>query len=274
MVAVSLKNAAGAPDYSPGGGAVRFEDVHFHYTNQPQPLYEDLNVDIRAGERVALVGESGSGKSSFVKLVQRLYDLNGGRILIDEQDVAQVRQDSLRRNIALVPQDPILFHRTLLENIRYARPEASREEVIEASRKAHAHEFIDRLDTGYDTLVGERGIKLSGGERQRVAIARAILADTPLLLMDEATSSLDSITEQLIQDAIATLMEGRTSILIAHRLSTIRKVDRILVFDQGRIIEEGSHKVLMQRPGGAYRRMYEMQYFSDDTADDPTVAAS
>ncbi|NRA02055.1 MAG: ABC transporter ATP-binding protein [Myxococcales bacterium] len=251
----------GAPEFRPGPGAIRFENVSFGYSNQPVRLFQGLNVEIRAGEKLALVGESGSGKSSFAKLLQRLYDVDGGRVLVDGQNVSGVTQESLRRAISMVPQEPILFHRSLADNIGYARPDADRAMIVEAARRAHAHEFIDKLDLGYETLVGERGIKLSGGERQRVAIARAILADAPILVLDEATSSLDSITEQLIQDALATLMAGRTAVVIAHRLSTVRSVDRILVFDDGCIIEEGSHQTLMLRPGGVYRSLVEMQTF-------------
>jgi ATP-binding cassette subfamily B protein len=241
---------------------VRFEHVDFGYRNQPEPIFAGLDVEIAPGERVALVGESGSGKSTFVKLLQRLYDVDGGRIRIDGRDVAEVGQASLRNAISVVPQEPILFHRSLAENIGYAKPEATRDEIVEAASRAHAHEFITRLTHGYDTLVGERGIKLSGGERQRVAIARAILADAPILVLDEATSSLDSVTEQLIQDALVKLLEGRTAIIIAHRLSTIRRVDRILVFDAGRIVESGTHEELMKRDAGRYRELVEMQAFA------------
>ncbi len=265
---------ADAPDahaFRPGRGAVRFERVRFGYPNQPTPVFADLDVTIEAGEKVAVVGPSGAGKTTFVKLIQRLHDVDAGRILIDGQDVRAVTQSSLRRAIALVPQEPILFHRSLLENIGYAQPEADRDAIEAAARQAHAHEFIEQLPQGYDTLVGERGIKLSGGERQRVAIARAILADAPLLILDEATSSLDSITEHLIQQAIHTLLEGRTAILIAHRLSTVREADRILVFESGRVVEEGSHVELMARRGGVYRRLYDMQalgFLDQDGADD------
>ncbi len=215
------------------------------------------------------MGESGSGKTTFVKLLQRLYDLDSGRILVDGQNIAQVTQESLRERVALVPQEPILFHRTLAENIAYAKPSATHDEIVTAARKAHAHEFIERLEQGYDTLVGERGIKLSGGERQRVAIARAILADCPILILDEATSSLDSVTESLIQDGISNLMEGRTAILVAHRLSTIRSVDRILVFSAGEIVESGSHRELMANASGHCRRMYDMQVLGSlDSEDD------
>ena len=256
-----VRDDTAAQPFRPGPGEIRFEAVNFGYRNQPSPVFEGLDVVIRPGEKLALVGESGSGKSTFAKLLQRLYDLDGGRVVVDGQDISGVQQESLRSAISVVPQEPILFHRSLAENIAYAKPDASPEEVALAARRAHAHEFIEKLDRGYDTLVGERGIKLSGGERQRVAIARAILADAPILVLDEATSSLDSLTEQLIQDALTTLMEGRTAVIIAHRLSTIRKVDRILVFDRGRILEEGSHADLLRRDGGHYRRLVAMQTF-------------
>jgi ATP-binding cassette, subfamily B, bacterial len=254
-----VDDAPDAVELRPRAGEVRFEDVTFRYANQPDPVLEHFSLRIAPGEKVALVGESGAGKTTLVKLLQRLYDVNGGRIVVDDQDIARVTQESLRRAISLVPQEPILFHRTLRENIRYGRPDASDAAVMAAARKAHAHEFIERLAEGYETLVGERGIKLSGGERQRVAIARAILADAPILVLDEATSSLDSITEHYIQEAIASLMQGRTAILIAHRLSTVRQCDRILVFDHGRIVEQGTHEVLMQRPDGTYRSLFDMQ---------------
>ncbi len=264
LVAISrtdyqVADIPGAPQFVPGSGEIRCQGIGFRYPNQPRPLFKDLELSIAPGEKVALVGESGSGKSTFVNLLRRVYDLDSGRIVIDGQNIAEVQQSSLRRAIALVPQEPILFHRSLAENIGYARPGASRGEIVDAARKAHADEFVSRLENDYETLVGERGIKLSGGERQRVAIARAILADAPILILDEATSSLDSITEQLIQDAIRNLMKNRTAIIVAHRLSTVRQVDRILVFDQGRIVEQGSHQVLMQRDGGFYRRLFELQ---------------
>jgi ATP-binding cassette subfamily B protein len=240
-------------------GAVRFERVRFHYRGHDRPLFDGLDVAIRAGERVALVGRSGSGKTTFTKLLQRLHEIQGGRILVDGQDIAGVTLESLRRAIALVPQEPVLFHRSLAENIAYARPDATQAEVERAARLAHADAFIDRLPDRYATLVGERGVKLSGGERQRVAIARAILADRPILVLDEATSSLDSEAEGLIQDALERLMAGRTTVVIAHRLSTVRSVDRILVFEQGRIVEEGNHEALLARPNGAYRRLHRLQ---------------
>ena len=257
--APQIADAPGAPAFAPRRGAVRFEAVRFRYPGQHRPVFDGLDAEIAAGEKVALVGASGAGKTSFVKLIQRLHDVDGGRVLVDGQDVRAVTQASLRAAIALVPQEPILFHRSLAENIAYGRPDASFEAIERAARQAHAHEFIERLPQGYDTLVGERGVKLSGGERQRVAIARAILADAPLLILDEATSSLDSITERWIQDAIGRVMEGRTAILVAHRLSTVRKVDRILVFEAGRIVEAGSHAELMTRESGIYRRLHDMQ---------------
>src|SRR5215831_3693370 len=253
---------ADAPDARPiliEGGRIVFDNVTFHYGGHRAPLYDGLSIDIRSGERVGLVGRSGSGKTTFVKLVQRLYDVSGGRILIDGQDIADATQQSLRSQIAIVQQDPILFHRTLAENIAYGRPGASLAAIEQAARLANAHDFILRLPQGYGTLVGERGVKLSGGERQRVALARAFLADTPVLILDEATSSLDSESEALIQEAMARLMTGRTAIVIAHRLSTVRSLDRILVFDHGRIVEQGTHAALTARAGGIYRGLFERQ---------------
>ncbi len=252
-----------ATSFVPGPGDLCLENVTFQYENQPTALYDNFSLNIKPGEKVALVGKSGSGKSTFVKLVQRLYDLSAGRITIDGQDIAEVTQSSLREAIALVPQEPILFHRSLQENIAYGRPGAKLDQIIDASKRAHAHEFIEQLKEGYDTLVGERGIKLSGGERQRVALARAFLADCPVLILDEATSSLDSHTEAYIQESMADLMEGRTTIVIAHRLSTIRSVDRILVFDGGRILEQGSHEELMAQQDSHYRSLVAVQMLEE-----------
>lgn len=245
-----------------------FDAVTFGYPGARKTLYEDFSLTIRPGERVGLVGASGAGKTTFVKLLQRQFDLGGGRILIDGQDVAQVTQASLRRSIGIVAQEPILFHRPLHENIAYGRPEAAPYEIAEAARLAHADIFIDRLVDGYETLVGERGVKLSGGERQRVAIARAILADAPILVLDEATSSLDSVSEFHIREAIEQLSTGRTTIVVAHRLSTVRRLDRILVFEHGRIVEDGSHGELLRRPNGVYRRLFETQAGGDALPDE------
>jgi ATP-binding cassette subfamily B protein len=257
--AIGIADVAGALPIDIAGGRITFEDVTFHYGGHRAPLYDGLSVDIRAGERVGLVGRSGSGKTTFVKLVQRLHDVSGGRILIDGQDIAKATQHSLRSQIAIVQQDPILFHRSLAENIAYGRPGSSMAAIEHAARLANAHDFIQRLPKAYGTLVGERGVKLSGGERQRVALARAFLADAPVLILDEATSSLDSESEALIQQAMERLMKGRTSIVIAHRLSTVRSLDRILVFDRGEIVEQGTHAALAARNGGIYRGLFELQ---------------
>lgn len=238
-------------------GEIRFEDVSFAY-QQNHDVFQNLNVMIAAGEKVGLVGFSGSGKSTFVNLILRFYDVRSGRILIDDQDIAQTTQESLRAQIAMIPQDPALFHRTLMENIRYGRLDATDEEVIQAAKLAHCHEFIEKLDDGYHSLVGERGIKLSGGQRQRIAIARAILKDAPIFILDEATSSLDSVTEKLIQESLQVLMQGKTTIVIAHRLSTLANMDRILVFRHGRIIEEGTKEKLLQAKGH-FATLWNMQ---------------
>ena len=250
------------PDAAPirvSEGRIAFEDVRFHYGGHATPLFDGLSLVVEPGERVGLVGRSGSGKTTFVKLVQRLYDVTGGRVTIDGQDVAGATQASLRSQIALVPQEPVLFHRSLAENIAYGRPGATPAQVAEAARLASADGFIERLPKGYGTLVGERGVKLSGGERQRVALARAFLADAPILVLDEATSSLDSESEEAIQAAMERLMVGRTTLVIAHRLSTVRDLDRLLVFDRGRLVEEGPHAALMRREAGLYRRLVERQ---------------
>ncbi|MBY5341282.1 ABC transporter ATP-binding protein [Rhizobium leguminosarum bv. viciae] len=242
-----------------GVGEIVFDRITFQYGAHPTPLYEDFSVTIKPGERVGLVGHSGSGKTTFVKLIQRLYDVNAGEIRIDGQDIATVKQSSLRGQIAIVQQEPILFHRTLAENIAYSRPNASRREIEQAAKQASAHDFIMDLPKGYETMVGERGVKLSGGERQRVAIARAFLADAPVLILDEATSSLDSESEVQIQQAMERLMNGRTTLVIAHRLSTVRALDRLLVFDKGKIVEEGDHQALIRLNNGIYRRLFERQ---------------
>jgi ATP-binding cassette subfamily B protein len=240
-------------------GAITFEDVTFTYPGKKEPIFENFSVSIRAGERVALVGHSGSGKTSFVRLLQCLYPIQKGQIFIDGQDITQGSRFSLRSAISLVPQDPILFHRTLRENIAYGKPTASLEEIKMAAEQAYISQFIENLPQKYETLVGERGIKLSGGERQRIAMARAILANRPILILDEATSSLDSASERAIQDALHSLTRDRTSIMIAHRLSTILDADRIFVFDQGRIVEEGTHDDLVAKENGVYAGFFKLQ---------------
>ncbi|MGF6994839.1 ATP-binding cassette subfamily B protein [Paraburkholderia sp. GAS32] len=256
---LGIEDRPGAGPIAIGKGEIRFEHVTFHYGAKATPLYDNFSVRIAPGERVGLVGHSGSGKTTFIKLIQRLYDISEGRITIDGQDIARVRQASLRSQIAIVQQEPVLFHRSLAENIAYARLGASRAEIERAAKLASAHGFIAALPQGYDTLVGERGIKLSGGERQRVAIARAFLADAPILILDEATSSLDSESEVLIQQAMERLMMGRTTLVVAHRLSTVRALDRLLVLDKGKVIEEGSHEALIRLENGLYRRLFERQ---------------
>lgn len=238
-------------------GAIELKDVSFSYQKN-HLVFNQLNVTIGGGEKVGLVGFSGSGKTTFVNLVLRFYDVNAGKILIDNQDIAQVYQDSLRSQTAVIPQDPMLFHRTLMENIRYGRLDATDEEVITASKLAHCHEFIEILDDGYNALVGERGIKLSGGQRQRIAIARAILKNAPILILDEATSALDSVTEKLIYESLHNLMQHRTTLVVAHRLSTLADMDRILVFHQGQIIEDGAQAELLKQ-NGHFARLWNMQ---------------
>jgi ATP-binding cassette subfamily B protein len=238
-------------------GAIEFDRVIFNY-HKTRKTIDDLSLKIAPGERVAFVGPSGAGKSTLAKLLLRFYDPDGGHILIDGQDIHRVTQESLHEKVAFVPQDPILFHRTIGDNIRYANLNVTDEQMINAARLAHCHEFIDALPDKYNTYVGERGIKLSGGERQRVAIARAILKDAPILLLDEATSSLDSESEAYIQEALMRLMKGRTTIAIAHRLSTIMAMDRIIVLTHGKIADEGTHEELLSREG-LYRTLWSIQ---------------
>jgi ATP-binding cassette, subfamily B, bacterial len=251
-----LQDVPNATPLITSSGEIVFDDVSFHYGEKK--LFENKHVQIRGGEKVGLVGYTGAGKSTFVNLILRFFPLEKGRILIDGQDISHVSLESLRHSIALIPQEPLLFHRTLRENIHFGRPEASEEELVHAARLAHCDEFIRNLPKGYETTVGERGTKLSGGERQRIAIARAVLADAPILILDEATSALDSVTEKYIQDSLATIMQTRTAIVIAHRLSTLSRMDRILVFDQGKIVEEGTHDALIKKEG-LYARMWKMQ---------------
>jgi ATP-binding cassette subfamily B protein len=241
-------------------GAIKFDHMDFTHpdSNADDSLFASLNLHIAAGVKIGLVGYSGSGKTTLTKLLLRFNDIDGGAITIDGQDIASITQDDLRRAISYVPQEPLLFHRSVRENIAYGKPDATDEEIREAARKAYASEFIEALPKGYDTLVGERGVKLSGGQRQRVAIARAILKDAPILVLDEATSALDSESEKLIQAALWELMKNRTAIVIAHRLSTIQKMDRIIVLDQGNIAEEGTHSQLLTRKG-TYAKLWSHQ---------------
>ncbi len=251
-----LGDKAGAKELKISLGEIVFDNVSFCYGEKD--LFENKHVQIRGGEKVGLVGFTGAGKSTFINLILRFFPLHKGKILIDGQEIADVSLESLRKQIALIPQDPVLFHRTLRENICYGKPEAREEEIICAAKLAHCDEFIRNIPKGYEAIVGERGTKLSGGKRQRIAIARAILADAPILFLDEATSSLDSVTERYIQDSLEKLMQNRTTIVIAHRLSTLSRMDRILVFDKGKIVEEGSHDFLLKLDG-LYARMWKMQ---------------
>jgi ATP-binding cassette, subfamily B, bacterial len=257
LVPHQMSDQPGAPALKRRGASVTVDKVTFAYPDGPV-VFDNLSFDIPAGQRVGLVGASGGGKSTLFALIQRFYDIQSGRILIDGQDITQVTQQSLREAIAVVPQDTSLFRRTLLENIRYARPEASDEEVWEAAAAARCCDFIDELPMGLDTVVGDRGMRLSGGQRQRIAIARAFLKDAPLLLLDEATSALDVQSEELIREALARLMRGRTVIAIAHRLSTLRNFDRVFVLERGRLVQDGSPERLM-RSDGIYRGLVESE---------------
>lgn len=257
LVPLEIEDAPHAKTLKVTKGIIEFKNVQFHYKGT-DPLFQNKSISILAGQNVGLVGYSGSGKSTFVNLILRLFDLTSGQILIDGQDIREVSQESLRSNIGMIPQDPALFHRTIMENIRYGRLEASDEEVIEAAKKAHAHDFIQKLPLKYDSMVGERGVKLSGGQRQRLSIARAILKNAPILILDEATSQLDSVTENDIQESLWQLMQGRTSLVIAHRLSTLLHMDRIMVFDKGKIVEDGSHPALLAK-NGMYKSLWDTQ---------------
>ncbi|WP_232540164.1 ABC transporter ATP-binding protein [Azohydromonas aeria] len=263
----TVVDAPGAPPLRVARGDIRFEQLRFAYAgaggDAGVPLLDDFNLHIRPGEKIGLVGRSGAGKSTLVNLLLRFYDVQGGRVLIDGQDIAQVTQDSLRAQIGMVTQDTSLLHRSVRDNIVYGRPDASDAQVLAAARRAEAHDFIQGLHdasgrTGYDAHVGERGVKLSGGQRQRIAIARVMLKDAPILLLDEATSALDSEVEAAIQASLYKLMEGKTVVAIAHRLSTIAAMDRLVVLDRGRIVEEGDHRSLLAR-GGIYARLWAHQ---------------
>lgn len=245
---IELKNAK---------GEIEFRNVTFNYGGDKK-LFKNKSIHIKPKEKVGLVGFSGSGKSSFISLIARLFDVESGQILIDGKDIKDLTQESLRQNIAIIPQDPGLFHRTVKENIAYGNPKATEKQIILASKFAHCHEFIEKMEDGYDTRIGERGVKLSGGQRQRIAIARAFLEGAPILILDEATSALDSVTETLIQESLNKLMHNKTTIVIAHRLSTLSQMDRILVFDQGKLIEEGKHDELINA-NGHYAMMWSIQ---------------
>jgi ATP-binding cassette subfamily B protein len=248
-------------------GEITFENVNFSYHGD-EPIFNEKSITIPHGQKVGLVGHSGSGKSTFVNLILRLYDVDGGRILIDGQDISKATLDSLHRAIGMIPQDPSLFHRSLFENIAYGAENASlsatKQDAIEAAKKAHAHKFIEKLPHGYNSLVGERGVKLSGGQRQRISIARAFLKNAPILILDEATSQLDSVTENLIQESLKNLMNDKTTLVIAHRLSTLEMMDRILVFDRGRIVEDGTHEELL-KINGIYKRLWSAQVTGEMT---------
>ncbi len=252
-----IRDSEDAQELTVTEGKIAYNDVSFHY-NDGKSIFEKKTVIIEPNQKVGLVGFSGGGKTTFVNLILRFFDVDSGTISIDGKNIQDVTQESLRQNIAMIPQDTTLFHRSLMDNIRYGNIDASDKQVIAASKAAHCHEFIETLDQGYETLVGERGIKLSGGQRQRIAIARAMLKNAPILIMDEATSALDSITEKNIQESLQSIMSNRTTIVIAHRLSTLAAMDRILVFDHGKIIEDGTHESLLKE-NGHYARIWAMQ---------------
>jgi ATP-binding cassette subfamily B multidrug efflux pump len=258
----TLVDKPDAPDLVVSRGAVKFDDVRFAY-GRDSGLLDELSLDVKPGEKIGLVGRSGAGKSTLVNLLLRFFDVEGGRILIDGQNIADVTQESLRAQISVVTQDTSLLHRSIRDNIRYGKPGASEAEIVAAAQMAHAHDFILDLEDqigrrGYDAHVGERGVKLSGGQRQRVAIARVILKDAPILVLDEATSALDSEVEAAIQSSLGALMRGKTVIAIAHRLSTIAMMDRLVIMDRGRIVEQGTHSSLL-RADGHYTALWRHQ---------------
>ena len=242
---------------------IRVENVSFNYRNNKRSILRNIDLDVNKGETVALVGESGGGKSSLTRLIQRLYDPKEGSILWDGVDLRDATIHSLRKQMALVTQETVLFNDTIKENIAYGKPGATEAEIAKAARIALADEFIAQLPNGYETLVGERGVLLSGGQRQRIAIARAVLMDAPVLILDEATSALDTESESIVQQALANLMQDRTSIVIAHRLSTIRKANKIVVMEKGRIVETGTHDELLAM-SGTYKKLYELQFAGEE----------
>jgi len=262
----TLTDAPDAVELDDVKGRITFRDVGFSYAPDSGPVLTDISLEILPGEVVAMAGPSGAGKSTLANLVPRLYDVSSGAVLVDGHDVRGVTRASLRRSLGVVPQETVLFGTTIRENIAYGRPEATLEEITAAAQAAQAHEFISAMPQGYDTDIGEGGVKLSGGQRQRIAIARALLRDPRILILDEATSSLDAESESAVQAAIGKLLEGRTALIIAHRLSTIRNADRILVLDRGRIVEQGTHDELMAA-GGLYRTLYETQLREETRAD-------
>jgi ATP-binding cassette subfamily B protein len=239
-------------------GAIEFRDVNFTHTKKGV-LFENLTITIPGGQKVGLVGFSGSGKTTFINLIIRLYDVIKGGIFIDNQDIATVTQQSLRENMSVIPQNPQLFHRTIIENIRYGNPKATDEQVVQAAQAAFAHEFIKKAEGGYYSFAGERGLRLSGGQVQRITIARAILKNAPILILDEATSALDSVTEHEIQESFDSLMKEKTVLVIAHRISTLLHMDRILVFDKGKIVGDGSHEELLKDQGSLYAKLWNSQ---------------
>ena len=262
LILDTVDDVVDAPNAKPlvmNDTGVNFQGITFKHADAKLPIFENFSLEIKPGERVGLVGVSGSGKTTLTKLLLRFADVSDGEVLVSGQDIRDVTQQTLRENIAYVPQETSLFHRTIAENIAYGKPGASQAEIERAAKLANAHEFIKELPQGYDTLVGERGIKLSGGQRQRIAIARAILKDAPILVLDEATSALDSESEALIQDALTKLMAGRTSIVIAHRLSTVASLDRIVVLENGKIVEQGKHQELLSKPRGVYHHLWSRQ---------------
>jgi len=256
---ISIKDKSNAPALAVSHGKIDFEKVNFKYDRKSPLVLKNFNLSVSAGEHVGIVGVSGSGKTTIIKLLMRLYDTNAGNIKIDGQNIENVSLNSLRRNIAFIPQDTALFNRTIFENLRYACDKATMQQVAKAAEFAGAHEFITQQSCGYDTVVGDRGVKLSGGQRQRIAIARAFLQQAPILLVDEATSSLDSKTEEIIQKSITKISKGKTMLVIAHRLSTLMRMDRIIVLDKGKIVEVGTHKQLLDNPRGKYARMWRNQ---------------